>query len=457
VSVVESLPSPPDAQASRLARRIDDSPGSKFVDLSLRKAMINSDAGKNVPVVAYVSKMLSIPESQLPSDKRRKAGALSPEEARELGRKKREEIAKLQAVNKSPENNVEDLGGSLADMTVEDRTEKVSDPEHLIGFARLYSGTLSVGDSIYVLPPKFNPEHPHSAPEPKSVVVTALYLLMGRDLETLSSVPAGVVFGIGGLGGHVLKTSTICSQLEGGVNLAGANMGTAPIVRVALEPANPADLDKMISGLRLLVQSDPCAEYEQLESGEHVLLTAGELHLERCLSDLQERFAKCEIQRGEPIVPWRETIIRAEEMLPAANKDLGRGRVVATTTSGLVKITLQVRPLPAQLTRFLVRNIDTVRRLYADKREAENETLTLGEDGEAITQDIVEEDTEVVGNETLTMEEFNRQFRDCFETLKSSERDLWSKLVDQVVGFGPKRTGPNLLVDSTEKGLLPKL
>ena len=86
-------------------------------------------------------------------------------------------------------------------------------------------------------------------------------------------------------------------------------MGAQPIVRVALEPENPSVLDKMIKGIKLLVQYDPCAEYEQFESGEHVLLTAGELHSERCLVDLKERFARCEIQAGEPIVPYRESFV----------------------------------------------------------------------------------------------------------------------------------------------------
>ena len=128
-------------------------------------------------------------------------------------------------------------------------------------------------------------------------------MLMGRNLESLDSVPAGVVFGIGGLEGKILKSGTLCSRLEGAVNLAGVSMLGKPIVRVALEPVNPADLDKMIHGLHLLVQSDPCAEYEQFSSGEHVLLTAGELHLERCLLDLKERFARCDIQAGAPTCP----------------------------------------------------------------------------------------------------------------------------------------------------------
>ena len=52
----------------------------------------------------------------------------------------------------------------------------------------------------------------------------------------------------------------------------------APIVRVALEPEHPADMPKLIRGLKLLAQADPCVETFQQQTGEHVILTAGELH-----------------------------------------------------------------------------------------------------------------------------------------------------------------------------------
>ena len=66
----------------------------------------------------------------------------------------------------------------------------------------------------------------------------------------------------------------------------------------------------MVEGLRLLNQADPCVETLVQETGEHVILTAGELHLERCLKDLRERFAKIEIQASKPIVPFRETAVK---------------------------------------------------------------------------------------------------------------------------------------------------
>lgn len=39
-------------------------------------------------------------------------------------------------------------------------------------------------------------------------------------------------------------------------------------------------MPKLIRGLQILNQADPCAEYLVQESGEHVIITAGELHLE---------------------------------------------------------------------------------------------------------------------------------------------------------------------------------
>jgi ribosome assembly protein 1 len=418
--------------------------------------MIKSKSSKSDPVVAYVSKMVSIPESELPENKRR-GGALSPEEAREMGRRKRAEIARAQAFeNGTAEDPIDGLTEALGSTTVEDVEveEKEPDREHLIGFARIYSGTLSVGDSVYVLPPKFTPAHSHNSPEPQKVTVTALYLLMGRGLEPLTSVPAGVVFGVAGLGGHILKSGTICSQLEGSVNLASVNMASQPIVRVALEPVNPADLDKMIRGLKLLVQSDPCAEYEQFESGEHVLLTAGELHLERCLTDLRERFARCEIQAGEPIVPYRETIVRAEEMKPA-NKELGRGTVITTTTSKQVTIRLRVRPLPAEVTEFLGKNVAAIKRLYSDRQAAEKETQKKNSQ-ESSDQEDVDEDDLVDNSKVLSLPEFKKQLQATFESVKG-QREIWANAVDQITAFGPRRTGANLLIDTTKECICGRL
>ncbi|KAH7038111.1 P-loop containing nucleoside triphosphate hydrolase protein [Microdochium trichocladiopsis] len=452
VSVVESLPSPKTAQAERMPELLKSSPGFEHIDKNIQNAMVDFKTAKSEPVVAYVSKMVSVPESELPQNKRR-AGQLSAEEARELARKKRAELARAQAAET---NGGDDLTAALDNFSIDNHVpeleEKEADPEHLIGFARIFSGTLNVGDTIYVIPPKFSPADPHAAPQPQQVTVTSLYMLMGRNLESLDSVPAGVVFGIGGLDGRILKSGTLCSQLEGAVNLAGINMAGNPIVRVALEPVNPADLDKMIEGLRLLVQSDPCAEYEQFASGEHVLLTAGELHLERCLTDLKDRFAKCDIQAGAPIVPYRETIVRAEEMKPPANKDLGRGAAVGTTSSKQATITVRARPLPAEVTEFLLKHSGSIKRLYSETK-TENNTQEEDSNGEIdkVEADVLAEE----GGVTLSPEELKTELQRVLE--KGKGKEAWKGIIDKIAAFGPRRIGPNLLIDATKDGIFPKV
>lgn len=463
VSVVEYLPAPSSAQASRIPALIDASPGAQHVEQLIRDAMVNIRSTKEDPVVAYVSKMVAVPESELPHNKRTGGGSMTGEEARDLARKKRADFERAQAAlnGHSANHDINDITEALGDSTLNrEDSHTVDEPdghaEHLIGFARLYSGTLSVGDSVYVLPPKFSPANPHTAPEPQKVTVTGLYLLMGRGLEALTSVPAGVVFGIGGLEGHVLKSGTLCSQLEGAVNLAGVNTGSQPIVRVALEPTNPADLEKMIGGMKLLEQSDPCAQYQVLESGEHVILTAGELHLERCLKDLRERFAKCEIQAGEPIVPYRETIVKAAEMPAPKNRDLPRGTVVGVTTSKQITVRLRVRPLPTTVTEFLQKNAGAIRRLYSEKKAQEE-----GKKGTAMDSEVTEEHGEadeipVAETGVLSLLDFREKLRSAFAEEKGQEH-VWAEVVEKIAAFGPRRTGPNLLIDTSEGGTCQKL
>lgn len=465
VSTIEHLPAPPAAQADRLPALIDASPGAKHVDQVIRDAMINIKSSKDDPVIAYVSKMVAVPESELPHNKRKTGGTMTGEEARDLARRKRAEFEKAQAVGngESADGSVDSMTQALSEASLDGLNgsgptaqDQEEDKEHLIGFARLYSGSLSVGDSVYVLPPKFTPAHPHATPEPQKVTVTGLYLLMGRGLEALESVPAGIVFGIAGLEGHVLKSGTLCSQLEGAVNLAGVNMGSQPIVRVALEPVNPSDLEKMIRGMKLLEQSDPCAQYEVLESGEHVILTAGELHLERCLKDLRERYARCEIQAGEPIVPYRETIVHAAEMNPPKNKDLPRGTVIGVTTSRQITVRLRVRPLPSAVTEFLEKNAGAIRQFYSEKKAQEEGKEADTNGNETGDDEADEDDLHAAGTGMLSLLDFREKLRSTFAEVKGEE-SVWKDVVEKICAFGPRRTGPNLLIDTTHEGTCQKL
>ena len=50
-----------------------------------------------------------------------------------------------------------------------------------------------------------------------------------------------------------------------------------------------ADMDNLVRGMKLLYQSDPCVEVLVQDSGEHVIVAAGEVHLQKCLDDLRTK------------------------------------------------------------------------------------------------------------------------------------------------------------------------
>lgn len=133
-------------------------------------------------------------------------------------------------------------------------------------------------------------------------------MLMGRDLHSLDEVPAGNIVGISGLQDVVLKTATLTNNPYCPSFTELTSFAT-PILRVAIEPVNPLDMSKLIKGLKLLNQADACVQVLLQETGEHVVLTLGEVHLEKCVYDLEHSYAKIKVNVSKPIVPFRETIV----------------------------------------------------------------------------------------------------------------------------------------------------
>ncbi|RJE16555.1 Elongation factor, partial [Aspergillus sclerotialis] len=81
--------------------------------------MIDFRTGPEEPVVAYVSKMVAIPESELTSSQKRTGAGMSADEAREVARRKREEIAKMQAeTNSESTDEVTQITSALENTTL---------------------------------------------------------------------------------------------------------------------------------------------------------------------------------------------------------------------------------------------------------------------------------------------------------------------------------------------------
>jgi elongation factor 2 len=97
----------------------------------------------------------------------------------------------------------------------------------------------------------------------------------------------------------------------------------SPVVRVAVNVKNSADLPKLVEGLKKLSKSDPMVRCETTEAGEHIIAGCGELHLEICLKDLAEDFMKgAPLITSDPVVTYCECVTKEspEVLSKSANK-----------------------------------------------------------------------------------------------------------------------------------------
>ena len=117
-------------------------------------------------------------------------------------------------------------------------------------------------------------------------------------------VPCGNICGLVGVDQFLVKTGTITTYKEAH-NMKVMKFSVSPVVRVAVEPRNAADLPKLVEGLKRLAKSDPMVQCMIEESGEHIIAGAGELHLEICLKDLEEDHAQIPLKKSDPVVSYR--------------------------------------------------------------------------------------------------------------------------------------------------------
>merc|ERR1712050_521219 len=89
--------------------------------------------------------------------------------------------------------------------------------------------------------------------------------------EAIEDVPAGNICGLVGVDQFLVKTGTITTFKEAH-NMKVMKFSVSPVVRVAVEPKNPADLPKLVEGLKRLSKSDPVVSYRETVSEESSMM-----------------------------------------------------------------------------------------------------------------------------------------------------------------------------------------
>ncbi len=185
-----------------------------------------------------------------------------------------------------------------------------NDRSRFFAFGRVFSGTVASGQKVRI-------QGPHYVPGTKKDIyiktIQRTVLMMGRTIYQISDVPCGNTVALVGVDQFIIKSATICTN-EDSHNIRSMKYSVSPVVRVAVSAKNPAELPKLIEGLRKLSKSDPLVVISQdKRTQQHIIAGSGELHIEICLKDLREEFGKIEIIEGEPVVSFRETVTETSD------------------------------------------------------------------------------------------------------------------------------------------------
>ena len=199
-----------------------------------------------------------------------------------------------------------------------------NDGQSFSTFGRIYSGTIKPGERVKVLGEGYSPQDQEDM---AVVTVGAVSIPRGRKRTDVTAASAGNWVLLQGVDANIAKTATITSlgANEDGIDdeeddddeegvqiftpLKFAQAGDESTMKLAIEPLNPAELPKMVEGLRRLSKAYPMVKTRVEESGEHVLFGTGELYMDCVMHDLRHVYSDIEVKVADPVVSFRETVV----------------------------------------------------------------------------------------------------------------------------------------------------
>ncbi|CAB3410782.1 unnamed protein product [Caenorhabditis bovis] len=302
---------------------------------------------------------------------------------------------------------------------------KNDDSESRRAICRILSGTLRKGDKVFVLQqagirPKDSGDY--SDDEMTSTIIRRVSILRGRDVIPVEAVTSGMVCAIDAE--WLLQNTTLCSDANYPSLKIGSDVGEA-LVRVSISTKQLEDMDELREKLKLLALLDTSVRVMELETGELAMVTAGEVHLQKCIKDLND-LGLVDIDVSPPIVPFMETVV-ADAAL--SGPQIAEQETECRIRQDALHIRLRVVALDRDVIEILEKNgslISSMRR------------------GEADARDVGEFQTKLTAV--------------CCEKLPALKGSWWYKkskesiqtLVERIWAFGPDRARSNILFNNIE-------
>jgi len=160
-------------------------------------------------------------------------------------------------------------------------------------FFRVYSGTLSKGDTVY---------NPRTNKRERISRLIQIQADKREDIETCYSGDIAAIVGIK----NITTGDTLCD--EDHPILLEPPTFPDPVISMAIEPKTKLDQEKMAIALQRLAEEDPTFRvFTHEDTGQTIIAGMGELHLE-IIRDRMFREFKVDANAGKPQIAYRETI-----------------------------------------------------------------------------------------------------------------------------------------------------
>jgi len=204
----------------------------------------------------------------------------------------------------------------------------------VIATGRLFSGKVKNGDRIYLVNAK------------AESVVQQVSIYMGAFRESIDHVSAGNLAALAGLEkAKAGETIVAVEHREGITPFERVRYVSEPVLTMAVEPKNPADLALLLDSMEKLATEDPnIVTSVNIETGEYLLSGMGELHLETAVKHLRDYLSGIEIETSPPRIVYRESITRKGDV------------AIAKSPNKQNKFVVQVEPLTAEFAKFIERD-----------------------------------------------------------------------------------------------------
>src|SRR5476649_1988718 len=179
-------------------------------------------------------------------------------------------------------------------------------------FFRVYSGTLSKGDTVY---------NPRTNKRERRSRLIQIQADKRADIDTCYSGDIAAIVGIK----NITTGDTLCD--EDHVILLEPPSFPDPVISMAIEPKTKLDQEKMSIALQRLAEEDPTFRvFTNEDTGQTIIAGMGELHLE-IIRDRMFREFKVDANAGKPQIAYRETItLPAEGEGKLIKQSGGRGQ-----------------------------------------------------------------------------------------------------------------------------------